>query len=105
MNLDAVYARLARSDGDDWRAQAACLGHAPELFHPETSDVSIGRMAQRICKRCPVAARCLDEEMRVEPPTRRFGVVGGLTPNQRRVLWRSGWRPGDPHPDMESQVA
>lgn len=44
--------------------------------------------AKKFCARCPVRVRCLEMAMAAErrSPAARFGVFGGLTPVQRRVL-------------------
>ena len=43
--------------------------------------------ARAICSSCPVRSACLEAEMAL-PPERMWGVRGGLTAVQRRVLRR-----------------
>jgi len=42
--------------------------------------------AQHVCARCPVAELCLWSALVVEDPLYRFGVYGGLLPQQRHQL-------------------
>jgi WhiB family redox-sensing transcriptional regulator len=72
-----------------WLTGAACRHHDPELFFP----VSVGRAAvsqvakaKRICDCCPVARQCLEYALQTGQP---FGVWGGTTENERRVIRRS----------------
>lgn len=53
--------------------------------------------ARALCDRCGERRECLDAEMRHEVGTiesQRFGIYGGLTPEQRYTLERRGdsWR-------------
>ena len=72
-----------------WIPRAACSGHPTSLFFPEVS-VPGGReapkkqdwaKAKRICNRCPVQAQCRRDHL-----GERYGVWGGLDPEQRRDL-------------------
>jgi WhiB family transcriptional regulator, redox-sensing transcriptional regulator len=74
----------------DWRSRAACAGSDPEVFFP------IGTMgpglrevsrALTICRGCPVSATCLDWALRSR---QEFGVWGGTTEEDRRLLLRPG---------------
>lgn len=58
--------------------------------------------AKRVCQRCAVRAECLAFAMDCEGglDSHRFGIFGGLTPNERRDLAKTGWRAGDSAPDM-----
>ena len=84
----ASPAALAALTGD-WRSSAACAGRDPEIFFP------IGTMgpglrdvdrALTICRGCPVSATCLDWALRSR---QEFGVWGGTTEEDRRLLLRS----------------
>ncbi|MEV6536038.1 MULTISPECIES: WhiB family transcriptional regulator [Streptomyces] len=66
----------------DWRENSACgSADADELF----ADSPRQKRAKMICMRCPVRTQCLAEALdeRIE-----FGVWGGMTERERRVLLR-----------------
>ncbi|WP_329524736.1 WhiB family transcriptional regulator [Streptomyces sp. NBC_01462] len=66
----------------DWRENSACgSADADELF----ADSPRQKRAKTICMRCPVRTQCLAEALdeRIE-----FGVWGGMTERERRVLLR-----------------
>lgn len=75
-----------------WAEQAACRGVDPDqLFVAGAAQ----HRAKRICDRCPVKLDCLVEALdnRIE-----YGVWGGLTERQRRVVLNRNpglrsWRP------------
>ncbi|GAA1399550.1 WhiB family transcriptional regulator [Pseudonocardia kongjuensis] len=73
-----------------WRDNAACLGLDAELFFPVDNRAASVETPRRVCRGCPVRAECLADVMATEEPARRFGVVGGTTPGERRVLHRAG---------------
>ncbi|MER5409010.1 WhiB family transcriptional regulator [Streptomyces sp. NPDC002769] len=66
----------------DWRDNSACgSADADELF----ADSPRQKRAKLICMGCPVRTECLAEALdeRIE-----FGVWGGMTERERRVLLR-----------------
>ncbi|MFE9811922.1 WhiB family transcriptional regulator [Streptomyces sp. NPDC005227] len=66
----------------DWRGDSACgSSDADDLFANSPRQ----RRAKVICMQCPVRAECLAEALddRIE-----FGVWGGMTERERRVLLR-----------------
>lgn len=73
----------------DWRADAACLGEDPNLFHPESMDDENAWEARRICRGCPVAEACLRDALETND---RFGIRAGLSPKQRTNL-KAGRKP------------
>jgi WhiB family redox-sensing transcriptional regulator len=77
-----------------WLDRAACRGHDPELFFP-VSAVGPGHAdtehAKRVCRTCPVLAECLDWAIAGAIP---FGVLGGLSEDERRALVRGTRRRG-----------
>jgi WhiB family redox-sensing transcriptional regulator len=91
----------------NWRLDAACRREDPELFFPiGTSGPAADQagQAKRICLACPVRAACLDWVMRHGYD---YGIWGGTTPQERRVMratkarqtWRMprpGFRAGPP---------
>ncbi|MFI1472080.1 WhiB family transcriptional regulator [Streptomyces wuyuanensis] len=70
-----------------WRRTAACLtAPDPEIFFADTSQKKTIEQAKAICRRCPVALRCLIDAMNAEQATSRYGIFGGATHGQRRRL-------------------
>lgn len=71
-----------------WLDHAACRGHDPEIFFP-VSAVGPGHAdtedAKRVCRTCPVLADCLEWAIAGAIP---FGVLGGLSEDERRALGR-----------------
>lgn len=67
-----------------WADRAACRGYYdPEVFFSEAAYKV--REAKKLCGRCPVRAECLAETLRAEV-TPRYGISGGLTPDERDAL-------------------
>ena len=64
----------------EWRRDAACLGHDPELFYPDDGDDETRDQALRICAGCPVRKECLAWGLQVGD---HFAILGGLTKRQR----------------------
>lgn len=78
-------------DGDrvpDWHLAAACKDTDPDTFFPPAGADAALRVqaAKRICRGCPVRTACLADVMAWERPTRRHGVVGGLSAGERQRL-------------------
>jgi hypothetical protein len=67
----------------DWRARAACRRLDPEAFFPLDPGGPEAAAAREVCSYCPVQAACLADVMASEDPARRWGVVGGTTPDER----------------------
>lgn len=80
----------------DWRVDAACRDHDPELWHPLTESAAHAEQiaeAKAVCERCPVVAQCLAEAL--EKPSVTHGVWGRTTKEERDLLTtlrRSGER-------------
>ncbi|MDN3027039.1 WhiB family transcriptional regulator [Streptomyces sp. S.PB5] len=72
----------------DWRHQAACRTHDPELFFP-IGDAGPALLqieeAKAVCRGCPVVARCLEWGRAVGV---EFGIWGGLSESEHRSLRR-----------------
>ncbi|MFF6903463.1 WhiB family transcriptional regulator [Streptomyces hydrogenans] len=70
-----------------WSSRALCNGIAdPDLFFPSGASPEAkeqAEQARRICLACPVLTDCKDWALEVQE---RFGVVGGLTQEERREL-------------------
>lgn len=60
--------------------QAVCVDADPETFFPDPADHHGVEFAKSYCRRCPVAADCLQYALELDA---RFGIWGGTTPNQR----------------------
>lgn len=85
-----MYGRVQTSIGPmEWADRAACRGSEPDLLFVPGAEQ---HRAKRICEHCPVKLDCLVEALdhRIE-----YGVWGGLTERQRRVVLAS-------RPDLES---
>ncbi len=67
-----------------WRDEATCLEVDPELFFPEAGGG--GRAAKRVCAVCPVRTACLTDAL--DRRDTAYGVLGGMTPGERRELLR-----------------
>lgn len=83
----------ARSFGSapsgDWRSAAACRGLADQYFDPWDADDRAERpnaTAMQYCQRCPVRQECLIEAITNDE---EYGVWGGLTRRQRKMLVRA----------------
>jgi hypothetical protein len=73
----------------DWRADAACQGEDPNLFHPKSMQDENAWKARRICRGCPVAEACLRDAIETKD---RFAIRAGLSPKQRTNL-KAGRKP------------
>jgi len=67
----------------DWRDLALCAETDPEMFFPDQGEPS--GPAKRVCAACQVRAECLQYAL---DRGERFGVWGGLSERERRVLAR-----------------
>lgn len=76
---------------NDWRPEAACRGLDPEFFF--SSDEIANRQerlereaeAKAVCTRCIVRSDCLSYALEAGE---RYGIWGGLNPQERRALGR-----------------
>lgn len=64
----------------DWTARAACHGRTTLFYAEDRFSVAL---ALRICAGCPVRPECAADARATEMGV-RFGVVAGLTPDERR---------------------
>jgi WhiB family transcriptional regulator, redox-sensing transcriptional regulator len=83
------FSRRATDARVAWSSKAACLAVDPEEFFV---DGAAQRKAAVICRHCPVIAECLADALdnRID-----WGVWGGMTVRQRRVLLKQ-------HPEVSS---
>lgn len=75
-----------------WMEDAECAGYNPEHWFPEVGG-PVNTAAKAICRRCPVATKCLDYALDIEGDASqwgRHGIYGGMTPEQRAQLARPG---------------
>ena len=70
-----------------WWERAACAGADVSLFFPDRRR-EYSEVVRVYCCDCDVAAECLADAMESEQAaiSPRFGIRGGLTPNQRTEL-------------------
>ncbi|MDT4894861.1 MAG: WhiB family transcriptional regulator, redox-sensing transcriptional regulator [Pseudonocardiales bacterium] len=77
-----------RASDLEWLDRAACRAHDPELFFP-VSTAGPGQaqteVAKRVCRTCPVVEDCLGWAIASAIP---FGVVGGLSEDERHAVAR-----------------
>jgi WhiB family transcriptional regulator, redox-sensing transcriptional regulator len=66
-----------------WRADALCAQTDPEAFFPDKGESPAA--AKAVCRACPVTAECLAWALEHDE---RFGVWGGLSERERRLLRR-----------------
>lgn len=76
----------------DWTELAACNGVHIDVFYPSdegSGGEELWTTARRYCAGCPVARACLREALAEEltrPVRMRFGMRGGLTPDERFAM-------------------
>lgn len=68
-----------------WRHRASCHQIAPYAMFPDAGDQDGIDYAKSICAQCPVRPECLGEAV---DRGERFGIWGGLTPEELRLLRR-----------------
>lgn len=64
-----------------WMAEGLCAQTDPDAFFPGKG--GSWREAKAVCAACPVLAECRDYSLEHDE---RFGIWGGTSPRQRRVL-------------------
>lgn len=81
--MPSTELRDSSDESREWASMGRCVGRDPdELFVTGAAQ----RVAAKVCNGCPVRLQCLSDALdnRVE-----FGVWGGLTERQRRMLLRN----------------
>lgn len=88
--------RLTRLDEHhgNWQADAACLGVDTRIFFPPEGrrgvrHRSLENAAKRICAQCPVQLACRHYALQAHEA---YGVWGGLTEDERRLLTAASTR-------------
>jgi WhiB family transcriptional regulator, redox-sensing transcriptional regulator len=86
-HLERIKAQLAAGPLQDhsWQDRGLCRGENPTLFFGEDGERQAERSiretkAKQVCAGCPVVAECLDG---ANTRGEKFGVFGGLTPEER----------------------
>ncbi len=69
-----------------WRDDALCVGLPSEVFFPETMTTNRFDAALKVCEKCKVQTQCLRLVIGLDDVDDRWGVFGGTTPRQRRVI-------------------
>jgi WhiB family redox-sensing transcriptional regulator len=69
-----------------WRDDALCVGLPSEVFFPETMTNNRFDAALKVCAKCKVQIQCLRLVIGLDDVDDRWGVFGGTTPRQRRVI-------------------
>jgi len=72
---------LAAERDDAWQERARCAETDPEIFYPEKGGST--RDAKLVCRYCDVREQCLQYALEHDE---RFGIWGGLSERDRRVL-------------------
>lgn len=71
----------------EWRLRAACAGSWDDMYPAHPGDRRYRLPAKQLCVPCPVRRDCLRYAMDTERSEyERFGVWGGLTPEERQEL-------------------
>ena len=71
-------------------SKAACRDYNPEMWFVERGYSN--KPAKAVCAECPIRQACLEMAMELEAGrcrSLRFGVYGGLSPDEREALDRS----------------
>lgn len=69
---------------ENWQARGNCVGVDPDLFFPEKGEPAGD--AKAVCATCVVRAECLAFALE---HNERFGIWGGLSVKERRVIRRA----------------
>jgi WhiB family redox-sensing transcriptional regulator len=74
-----------------WMVEAVCAQTDPDAFFPER-DRSDPRPAKAVCRVCPVRVECLEYAQQRRD---RFGIWGGLSPEERAARRRAARLEGE----------
>jgi len=77
------------TDTQDWRQDALCAQIGGDWWFPDKGGSP--RVAKELCLQCPVRRPCLDDALTLSNDTDNYGICGGTSPKERRVL-RAGIR-------------
>lgn len=86
---EQLYLKLADAIGEN--GSTPCQESDPEIFYSGTTEMPRAwQDAVKLCKGCPVRAECAAYAIEAEEV---FGVWGGLTANQRKMIRRGKTSP------------
>lgn len=71
-----------------WRDRAACKDLPTEWFFPEIGGEKYFVKGKEVCKICAVRTPCLELAKDFINSGDRYGLFGGLTPNDRKMARR-----------------
>lgn len=78
--IDQLFDQIAElAQKPEWFQKAKCWGMGNDFFFPNKGTLS--REQKEFCAECPTRAECLDYGINI-----RFGIYGGTSERQRRVL-------------------
>jgi|694.fasta_scaffold57872_5 WhiB family redox-sensing transcriptional regulator len=69
-----------------WRDNARCVGVPSDVFFPDALKETRFDAALKLCSECSVTDQCLNLVIGLDDVDDKWGVFGGLTPRQRRVV-------------------
>ena len=75
---------------DSWMYSAACRDAHPDTCFPPDDEPHLYDIAKRLCEICPVVGFCLEIGL-----DEKHGMWGGMTPDERYKLSKSGKVPKD----------
>lgn len=73
---------------DSWLAEARCRNTEPAIFFPTSQADNRFDEAKKLCQLCTVKEACLALVIELPEYDDRWGVFGGLDPNDRYRLRR-----------------
>lgn len=104
--MTSVYDRGFRAEmqalkkARNWLDDAACRGMDTEVFFPQVGNnfnsPAMNQLvdnAKQICAGCPVREPCVEYALNNREP---YGIFGGMTTDERRILARRLGRPLPP---------
>lgn len=109
MTYAAIYSDQAVFENPQkhsWQDLALCAQTDPEVFFPDKGGTY--RPPRRVCGSCVVRSNCLEKAMTEEASAHasdRFGMFGGLTPQERYALYleRNGLE--EPESEIAPEIA
>jgi WhiB family redox-sensing transcriptional regulator len=66
----------------------SCMQTDPDLFYSDKNETDTNRTkaAKKMCQKCPVVNECAIYAIAARE---MWGVWGGMSPNDRKTIWRS----------------
>lgn len=69
-----------------WRDEARCVGVPSDVFFPDALKETRFDAALKLCSECSVTDQCLNLVIGLDDVDDKWGVFGGMTPRQRRLV-------------------